>query len=110
VQNAALSWLALTDKLQGAESWKAAGEKFRVAMTPDVWSKTLQGVRGSLGPTSQRALVSSSFLKEMPGAPNGDYALVVFRTAFENKTEGHESVTLEREKDGTWRVVGYFLR
>jgi len=110
VQNAALKWLAYTDKLEGEPSWQAAGEKFRTQMPLDVWSKTLEIVRGPLGAVSQRALVNSSFLKEMPGVPDGEYALLVFRTAFENKTEGHESVTLEREKDGTWRVVGYFLR
>jgi hypothetical protein len=42
--------------------------------------------------------------------PEGDYALVGYVTNFAKRPEGHETVTLEHEADGTWRVVGYFVR
>jgi Protein of unknown function (DUF4019) len=35
---------------------------------------------------------------------------VLFRTAFEKKTDAAETVTLEREPDGKWRVIGYTIR
>jgi hypothetical protein len=42
--------------------------------------------------------------------PAGDYAVLLFRTAFERQTVAGETVTLEREKDGRWRVIGYFIQ
>jgi len=47
--------------------------------------------------------------RQIPGAPDGDYALLEFRTSFAKKTNSRETVTLEREADDTWRVIGYFI-
>jgi hypothetical protein len=33
----------------------------------------------------------------------------VFRTSFAKHTEGQETLTLEREPDGVWRVIGYSI-
>ena len=57
-----------------------------------------------------RTIFKTDFTKSFPGAPDGDYALIVYATSFANKAEGHETLTLERESDGKWRVVGYFIR
>ena len=74
------------------------------------WTKALHTYREPFGKVVQRAIVSTSFRTEIPGAPDGNYALLQFRTAFDKKSEGHESVTLELEPDGKWRVIGYFIR
>jgi len=110
VQRTARDWVALIDRGDYAASWKAAGAKFRLAITPERWSEAVKAVRGPLGPLAQRTVLSTSFTRSFPGASDGDYALVVFRTAFEKKTEGDETLTLEREPDGAWRVIGYFIR
>jgi uncharacterized protein DUF4019 len=107
-QNAAREWLALTDRLEGAASWKAAGAKFQGASPVDHWSNALKQVRGPLGALSTRAVDSTRFAKAIPGFPDGDYAIVNFRTSFANKAAARETVTLEREGDA-WRVVGYFI-
>ena len=41
---------------------------------------------------------------------DGEYALIIYATSFANKAEGHETLTLERESNGKWRSVGYFIR
>ena len=110
VQATARDWLALTDKLDAANSWRTAGEKFRKQTAAEPWAKALQSAREPLGAVQQRAAVSTAFRKDIPGGPDGNYALLQFRTAFEKKSEGHESVTLEQEADGKWRVIGYFIR
>jgi hypothetical protein len=110
VQRAARDWLALIDRGDYAASWKAAGAKFRLAISPERWTEAVTQVRGPLGPLVQRSSLKTTFTRSFPGVPDGDYSLVVFRTAFEKKTEGDETVTLEREADGEWRVVGYFIR
>ena len=110
VQTAARDWLALTDRLDAANSLQTAGAKFRAQLTAESWAKALRSAREPLGAAQQRAAVSTAFRKDIPGGPDGNYALLQFRTAFANKSEGHESVTLELESDGVWRVIGYFIR
>ena len=53
-------------------------------------------------------LLATQFRKSIPGAPDGEYAIVVFRTTFAKKLDARETLTLEHEPDGAWRVIGYF--
>lgn len=108
-QKGARDWLALTDRGDGEASWRAAGKQFQKIITSDRWQEALKQVRSPLGALVERTLASTEFAKSFPGAPDGDYALLVFRTAFASKTENSETVTLEREADGAWRVIGYSI-
>jgi hypothetical protein len=110
VQKVARDWLALIDSQGALASWNAAGSKFTEAITPDRWGESLQQVRAPFGALEQRSMLATSFSKALPGAPDGEYALVQFRTTFAKKTDARETVTLEREADGAWRVIGYFIR
>ena len=67
-------------------------------------------MRNPLGPVATRTVQSTTFRKSVPGAPKGEYVTVLFRTSFANKADGGETVTLEHEPDGQWRVVGYFIQ
>ena len=110
-QKAAREWLAKTDKVDAAASYDAAGAKFKEAVTVDRWTEALQKARGPLGALDQRSIFQTTFDKKLPdGGPEGEYALVMYRTAFAKKADSVETVTLEREKDGVWRVIGYFIR
>jgi hypothetical protein len=110
VQEMARSWLADTDRGNAAQSWKNAGKKFRNAITVERWAASLAQVRPPLGALSQRAQLSTQFRKNIPGAPDGEYAIVVFRTTFAKKMDARETLTLEREPDGVWRVIGYLIQ
>ena len=110
VQETARAWLADTDRGDAAQSWKIAGKRFRDAITVDRWAESLKQVRPPLWALSQRGLLATQFRKSIPGAPDGDYAIVVFRTTFAKKMDARETLTLEREPDGVWRVIGYFNR
>jgi len=108
-QAAARDWLVLTDAGNAAASYGAAGEKYRTVLTADQWTKALASVRTPLGAVAQRTFANGQIGKPQ-GAPDGEYAMVVFRTAFANKTDTAETLTLERESDGKWRVIGYSIR
>jgi hypothetical protein len=110
VQETARSWLAHTDRGDAAASWKNAGKQFRNAITVERWSEALNQVRPPLGAVSQRALLKTEFRRSFPGAPDGDYSVVIFRTTFAKKSDANETVTLEHEPDGAWRVIGYLVR
>ena len=77
-------------------------------MPIDRWSAALRQVRGPLGALESRAVDSTRFAGSLPGFPDGDYAIVVFRASYANKSTGRETITLEREGD-VWRVVGYVI-
>lgn len=109
-QKAARDWVALTDRGDASASWTAAGKQFQNAITVDRWAQGLKEVRPPLGAVVDRTVLSTQFTNSFPGAPDGDYALLVFRTNFGNKTDARESLTLQREADGNWRVIGYFIR
>jgi hypothetical protein len=41
------------------------------------------------------------------GGPPGDFAVIVFRSSYAKRPETYETITLERERDGVWRVIGF---
>jgi hypothetical protein len=110
VQRVAREWLALSDKAPAAATWKETGAKFQAAITPDRWAEAFGAVRDPLGEVQQRTIQAAQFQQSIPGAPDGQYAIVLFRTAFARKADASETVTLEYEADGKWRVVGYFVK
>ncbi len=109
-QVAAREWLVLIDALDAAGSYNTAGARFRETTTLEDWSAALQQARTPLGATVQRSMLSTELMNKLPDGPEGTFALVAFRTSFAHKTDSRETVTLEREADGAWRVIGYFIR
>jgi len=110
-QKAALQFLALTDKNDAKASWEAAGKQFQKAITPERWKEALNDLRGPLGPTVGRTLLSTRFTDKFPGSSaTGEYALLEFRASFAKRTRARETLTVEREADGVWRVIGYSIR
>jgi hypothetical protein len=109
-QAAARQFVALADRGDAKASWQSAGQQFRDGMTELRWARMLEIVRPPLGAVVDRALLSTEFIRTFPGAAReGDYAIVQFRTSFAKRTGARESLTLEREGDGAWRVVGYVI-
>ena len=53
---------------------------------------------------------ATNFTRSLPGAPDGQYAVLQFDTSFENKAQAVETLTAVLEADGVWRVTGYFIR
>jgi hypothetical protein len=109
-QQAARAFLALTDRDDGKASWDAAGKQFQESIAKERWGTALHGVRSPLGAVASRTLESTDFTDAFPGATrNGHYAILTFRTRFAAR-EASETVTLEREADGLWSVIGYVIR
>lgn len=109
-QAAATDWLALTDAAEYGPSWDEASSLFKAAITKADWEKALKGARGPLGALKARKLKATTFTRTAPGAPDGEYVVILFDTQFENKAAAVETVTPMREKDGSWRVSGYFIK
>ena len=108
-QQAGRAWLAVADKLDVDASYRAAGPKFRNAMTPERWRDAVRLVRTPLGGMEQRSVTRTEFATKLKDQPDGEYALVTFRTAFAKKPVARELVSLERLQ-GRWLVVGYVIQ
>jgi len=107
---AAEKWLALVDTGKNAESWKEAAEYFKAAVSQEKWEQSLQAVRKPLGKTISRKLKTEAYQTSLPGAPDGEYVVIQFETSFQHKKSAIETVTPMLDKDGQWRVSGYYIR
>ena len=110
VASVARDWLAIVDRGDAEASHAQAGERFRASMSVATWARGLAKERGSRGALVQRTSLSTTFDPKIDGMPSGEFAMLLYRTAFAQQSTASETVTLEREKDGAWRVVGYFIR
>jgi hypothetical protein len=108
--SAAQKWLSMVDEGKYAESWKEAAEYFRSAVKQSQWEQSLQAVRKPLGKLVTRTVKSRSYMTSLPGAPDGEYVVIQFETSFENKKSAVETVTPMLDKEGNWRVSGYFIK
>ncbi|HET6280831.1 MAG TPA: DUF4019 domain-containing protein [Polyangia bacterium] len=107
--SAAESWLALIDHGKVGESWDGAASTFTRAVTRDSWKTAVDAVREPLGGLVSRVVKSAERKTSLPGAPDGNYVVIQFDTAFEKKKQAVETVT-PMEEGGVWKVAGYFIR
>lgn len=106
----ARTWLALTDGGKYGESWDAASTLFRQAVTRQQWEEALRGVRSPLGKVVSRKLASAQSTTSLPNAPAGEYVILVYDTEFAKKPGSTETVTFVKDKVGSWRAGGYFIK
>lgn len=103
-------WLTIVDQGKYMASWEASSEYFKQALTQDQWEQALRPVRGPLGKLISRKVKSATYTTSLPGAPDGQYVVIQFNTSFENKKAAIETVTPMMDKDGKWRVAGYYIK
>ncbi|RQW87244.1 MAG: DUF4019 domain-containing protein [Geobacter sp.] len=103
-------WLTVVDKGKYANSWQEAAVFFKNAITEEQWEQSMLSFRKPLGRLVSRKVESTVYKTSLPGAQDGAYVIITIKTAFENKKSAIETVTPMLEKDGKWRVSGYFIK
>ncbi|MBT4089489.1 MAG: DUF4019 domain-containing protein [Deltaproteobacteria bacterium] len=103
-------WLSMIDSGKYEESWNESAEVFRNAVTVGKWQKSIDTVRKPLGTLISRKVKSKEYRTSLPGAPNGKYVVIQFSTSFTKKDSAIETVTPMIDKDGEWRVSGYYIK
>jgi hypothetical protein len=63
-----------------------------------------------LGKVLKRTIKSSQYATSLPGAPDGEYVVIQYETSFANKKSAVETITPMLDKDGKWRVSGYYIK
>lgn len=106
----ALEWLQRVDEEAYADSWDSAADYFKNAVNKEQWVQMLRTVRTPLGRLLSRVPKRIAYRTSLPGAPDGQYVVIQFSTAFENKQSAIETVTPMLDADGKWRVSGYYIK
>ena len=101
-------WLVLLDNQKYEDSWKQAGSMFRDEVKQDQWIASLRQFREPMGAEVSRATGHVDFVKTLRGAPDGDYAIIHYKTDFKNKSAVTERLTLVKE-DGKWQAAAYAI-
>lgn len=109
-EKAASAWLKLVDGSDYRASWQQSASLFRNAVNQDEWAGKAGATRKPLGAVVSRKLKRALFRTSLPGAPDGQYVVIQYDTSFENKQSAVETVTPMLDKDGNWRMAGYYIK
>jgi hypothetical protein len=104
------SWLQLVDEGKYGESWSQAAGYLKKFVNEEQLKTSLEAARKPLGKMLSREVINSTYTTQVPGAPDGQYVIIQFKTSFENKQNALETVTPMLDTDSQWRVSGYYIR
>ncbi|MBS1995130.1 MAG: DUF4019 domain-containing protein [Cyanobacteria bacterium SZAS LIN-2] len=107
---AAQSWLGHVDSGAYGQGWKLAAGYLKANVRQSAFVQQLNGARKPLGKLISRKVLSKQSLTSIPGGPDGHYVVIQFDSVFAEKKSAVETVTPMLEKDGKWRVSGYFIK
>jgi len=109
-KTAADAWLKLVDEGKYQESWNEFASVVKPRITEETWEQEASGVRKPLGAVVSRKVQSATYATSLPGAPYGQYVVILYDTSFENKKSAVENVVPMLDSDGQWRVSGYHIK
>ena len=107
---AAEDFLLLLDTGQYGQSWDTAASLFQKQVPKEAWIKQISGLLPAFGAVKNRTITSAQYSTTLPGAPDGEYVVIQYRSAFANKEQAVETIPPMLDKDGQWRVSGYYLK
>lgn len=107
--DAAKDWLKITDDGDYATSWEQTCGLFKSKFSKEQLVQSFDLVRAPLSKVISRKVISTQYTDVMPGVGPGEYVIIQFKTSFENKADAIETVTPMLDKDGVWRVSGYYI-
>lgn len=107
---AAHAWLKLTDAGEYGRSYEITASPFQSALAREGWIAAADRVRTPLGKLIERELISATYGKTLPGLPDAEHVVIQFSSRFEKKSSAIETITPMLDKDGVWRVSGYYIK
>jgi hypothetical protein len=102
-------WLGLIDDGKAGLAWDGADASLRASVTRAKWIDGIRNLRKPYGRMKQRKTTQIARSHSLPGAPDGDYAIIQFDTEFANGRHATELVTWALTNT-SWRVAGYQIR
>lgn len=108
-EQAAQAWLELVDSGDYSASWREAASQFKNRIAESDWVVAVASARQPFGALVSRTMQESAYETTLPGVPDGEYVVMKFDAAYENKASAEEVVTSMLDGD-EWRVAGYYIR
>ncbi|MBU1275356.1 MAG: DUF4019 domain-containing protein [Proteobacteria bacterium] len=109
-QAQAQRWLGLLGQGEYGAAYDLAAPILQKAATPQKWQKLMSELAAKTGPAQGRKLLRGQAVTDLPGAPKGEYYLLLYSPGFAKMPQALEQVALIKGADGKWRVAGYYLR
>ena len=103
-------WLQLVDGQEYGRSWDETAGIFKRSVPRERWIGLMASSRKNFGNVMIRSLDARKYATSLPGAPDGEYVVITYRTKFRNKKDSVETVTPMKDRDGKWRVSGYYVK
>jgi len=104
------AWVKLIDQGNYSDAYDQTGDQFKKMVGKDAWVKQITPYRGALGPVNSRTLEKATYTDNIPGQPPSQYVIITYATSFKLKSDAHEEITTQKEGDGVWRSLGYYIR
>jgi Protein of unknown function (DUF4019) len=108
--DASRQWLALLDAGKYGAAWDISSQQLKTTVTRAKWNAGIRDARKPFGKLASRKATRFARSHAMPGAPDGDYAVIEFESSFANGKQALEHITWVLEKGEVWRVAGYYIR
>ncbi len=106
---AAKVFLSMVDRGEYVQSWEQASSLFAERIPKEDWVEGISRFRPTFGAVQERTLKGSHFARSLPGAPDGEYVLILFTSTFEQKVSAVETITMMLDVDKQWRAAGYYI-
>ena len=106
----AQAWLAVMDAGSYSKCWEEAAAALKSAVSQADFEKSLRAVRAPLGKMVSRKIKSQQYATSLPGAPDGEYVVIQYDATFEHKANAVETITPMLDKEGKWKVSGYYIK
>jgi len=115
--NAAERWLVPVDGQRYADAWTMASESFKGKVPRDTFRDGIAKIRRDYGKLVKRSGEKMAFRGDAPAPDQSDAQMkpgtevaILFDATFAGNKQAQEEVTMVLEKDGIWRVAGYYIR
>lgn len=110
-------WLVPLDAGRYADAWAMASAPLKTTVSRQEWQDGLRKIRKDYGRVVARKAGKIAYVGVAPGPDypttgptEGMQVGILFDTKFAGNKAATEEVTLVFEKDGLWRVAGYYIR
>ena len=109
-ENQVRVFLQQLDQGQQDKAWQAMSAFFQSINDRRGWKTRHQFIRSSYGSLIARELKNISYRRTFNQAPDGEYVIVQFRSAFLNKAESRETVVLDCSEGTECSVREYVIQ
>lgn len=103
-------WLELMDQGDYPYCWQMGSTLLQAVVSDKNFTRQMELVRRPLGKVLSRELKETSLARNLMNAPDGEYVVALYETTFEKKETVRETVISRKDKDGQWRISGYFIQ